>query len=177
MSETSVKQRTIGKAVSLTGVGLHTGKEVTITFKPAPENHGYSFTRIDLEGQPLVEADANYVVNTQRGTNLEKLGVKIQTSEHVLAALVGMEVDNCMMELDASEPPIMDGSSKYFVEAIEKAGIVDQEAEREEYVVKEVISYTDEETGSEITIIPSEDYQVTTMVDFGTKVLGTQNAS
>ncbi len=177
MTKCVVKQRTIGKEVSLTGVGLHTGKEVTITFKPAPENYGYAFIRVDLEGHPVIEADANYVVNTQRGTNLEKLGVKIQTSEHVLAALVGMEVDNCMIELNASEPPIMDGSSKFFVEAIEKAGIVEQEAAREEYIIKEVISYTDEESGSEITIIPSEEYQVTTMVDFGTKVLGTQNAS
>jgi len=108
---------------------------------------------------------------------LEKLGVKIQTSEHVLAALVGMEVDNCLMELNASEPPIMDGSSKYFVEAIQKAGIVEQDAPREEYIVKEVISYLDEESGSEITVIPADEYQVTTMVDFGTKVLGTQNAS
>lgn len=172
-----VKQRTIGKEVSLTGVGLHTGKEVTITFKPANENFGYAFVRVDLEGHPLIEADAQYVVNTQRGTNLEKRGVKIQTSEHVLAALVGMEVDNCIIELNASEPPIMDGSSKFFVEAIEKAGIVAQEAPREEYIVKEVISYTDEESGSEITIIPAEEYQVTAMVDFGTKVLGTQNAS
>jgi UDP-3-O-[3-hydroxymyristoyl] N-acetylglucosamine deacetylase/3-hydroxyacyl-[acyl-carrier-protein] dehydratase len=172
-----VKQRTIGKEVSLTGVGLHTGKEVTITFKPAPENYGYAFARVDLEGHPVIEADAQYVVNTQRGTNLEKRGVKIQTSEHVLAALVGMEVDNCIIELNASEPPIMDGSSKFFVEAIEKAGIVEQEAPREEYIVKEVISYTDEESGSEITIIPAEEYQVTAMVDFGTKVLGTQNAS
>ncbi len=177
MTKCVVKQRTIGKEISLTGVGLHTGKEVTITFKPAPENYGYAFVRVDLEGHPVIEADANYVVNTQRGTNLEKLGVKIQTSEHVLAALVGMEVDNCMIELNASEPPIMDGSSKFFVEAIEKAGIVEQEAAREEYIIKEVISYTDEESGSEITIIPSEEYQVTTMVDFGTKVLGTQNAS
>lgn len=177
MNDCSVKQRTIGKEVSLTGVGLHTGKEVTITFKPAPENYGYGFVRIDLEGHPLIEADAAYVVNTQRGTNLEKRGVKIQTSEHVLAALVGMQVDNCIIELNASEPPIMDGSSKYFVEAIEKAGIVEQEATREEYIVKEVISYTDEESGSEITIIPAEEYQVTAMVDFGTKVLGTQNAS
>ena len=170
-------QQTIGKETSLTGVGLHTGKQVTITFKPAPENYGYKFVRIDLEGSPVVEADANYVVNTQRGTNLEKKGVKIQTSEHVLAALVGMEVDNCVIELNASEPPIMDGSSKFFVEAIQEAGIVEQEEHREEYVVKEVISYTDEETGSEITVIPSDSYQVTTMVDFGTKVLGTQNAS
>ena len=177
MTERIAKQRTIGKDISLTGVGLHTGKEVTITFKPAPENHGYSFVRVDLEGSPVIEADANYVVNTQRGTNLEKLGVKIQTSEHVLAALVGMEVDNCIIELNASEPPIMDGSSKYFVEALEEAGIVEQDADRKEYVVKEVISFTDEETGSEITVIPSDEYQVTTMVDFGTKVLGTQNAS
>ncbi|GAB5399364.1 MAG: bifunctional UDP-3-O-[3-hydroxymyristoyl] N-acetylglucosamine deacetylase/3-hydroxyacyl-ACP dehydratase [Aureisphaera sp.] len=177
MTNCDAKQRTIQKEVSLTGVGLHTGKEVTITFKPAPENYGYAFVRVDLEGNPVIEADANYVVNTQRGTNLEKRGVKIQTSEHVLAALVGMQVDNCMIELNASEPPIMDGSSKFFVEAIEKAGIVEQEAPREEYVVNEVISYTDEETGSDITIIPSDEYQVTTMVDFGTKVLGTQNAS
>lgn len=171
------KQRTIKNEISLTGVGLHTGKEVTITFKPAPINYGYAFVRIDLEGHPVIEADANFVVNTQRGTNLEKLGVKIQTSEHVLAALVGMGIDNCMIELNASEPPIMDGSSKFFVKAIDKAGIVEQEGVREEFVVKEVISYLDEESGSEITIIPSDEYQVTTMVDFGTKVLGTQNAS
>lgn len=177
MNNSTVKQRTISKEVTLTGVGLHTGKEVKLTFKPAPENYGYAFVRIDLEGNPLIEADVNFVVNTQRGTNLEKKGVKIQTSEHVLAALVGMEVDNCLMELNASEPPIMDGSSKFFVEAIEKAGIVEQEAVREEYIVKEVISYTDEESGSEIIVMPSEEYQVTTMVDFGTKVLGTQNAS
>ncbi len=177
MTENVVKQRTIAKEISLTGVGLHTGKQVTITFKPAPENHGYKFIRTDLEGQPIIEADANYVVNTQRGTNLEKRGVKIQTSEHVLAALVGLEIDNCLIALDASEPPIMDGSSKFFVEAIEEAGILEQEAPREEYIVTEVISYLDEETGSEILIMPSDKYQVTTMVDFGTKVLGTQNAT
>ncbi len=171
------KQRTIKQEVKLTGVGLHTGKEVTLTFKPAPENHGYAFCRIDLEGNPIIEADANYVVNTQRGTNLEKNGVSIQTSEHVLAACVGLEIDNLLIELDASEPPIMDGSSKFFIEALEKAGIVEQEAEREEYIVKDVISYTDEESGSEIIVMPSDEYQVTTMVDFGTKVLGTQNAS
>lgn len=177
MSETGAKQRTIEKEVSLKGVGLHTGKNVTLTFKPAPENHGYAFVRADLEGTPTIEADANYVVNTQRGTNLEKLGVKIQTSEHVLAALVGMEVDNCIIELDASEPPIMDGSSKFFVEAIEKAGIKEQDAMREEYVVKDVISYSDPKTGSEIIVMPADEYQITTMVDFGTKILGTQNAT
>ncbi|MHA7059167.1 bifunctional UDP-3-O-[3-hydroxymyristoyl] N-acetylglucosamine deacetylase/3-hydroxyacyl-ACP dehydratase [Aquimarina sp. M1] len=171
------KQRTIQKEVKLTGVGLHTGKEVTLTFKPAPENHGYAFCRVDLEGSPIIEADANYVVNTQRGTNLEKNGVSIQTSEHVLAACVGLEIDNLLIELNASEPPIMDGSSKFFIKALEEAGVVVQEAERDEYIVKDVISYTDEESGSEIIVMPSDEYQVTTMVDFGTKVLGTQNAS
>ena len=172
-----VKQKTIQNEISLSGVGLHTGKEVKMTFKPAPINNGYTFVRVDLEGSPIIEADANYVVNTQRGTNLEKLGVKIQTSEHVLAAFVGCDVDNVIIELDASEPPIMDGSSKYFVEAIEKAGTVEQDAERKYYVVKEVISFTDESTGSEILLMPADDYQVTTMVDFGTKVVGTQNAT
>ncbi|MCL9769939.1 bifunctional UDP-3-O-[3-hydroxymyristoyl] N-acetylglucosamine deacetylase/3-hydroxyacyl-ACP dehydratase [Flavobacterium sp. HXWNR69] len=172
-----VKQKTIANEISLQGVGLHTGQEVTMTFKPAPVNNGYTFVRVDLEGQPIIEADANYVVNTQRGTNLEKRGVMIQTPEHVLAAVVGCDLDNIIIELNASELPIMDGSSKYFVEAIEKAGVVEQEAERKIYVVKEVISYLDEATGSEITVIPSEEYCVTAMVDFGTKVLGTQNAT
>src|SRR5690554_3996660 len=177
MSDMKAKQRTLKKEITLKGVGLHTGQEVTLTLKPAPVNHGYTFVRVDLEGSPVIEADANHVVNTQRGTNLEKLGVKIHTSEHVLSALVGMEVDNCILELNAPEPPIMDGSAKYFVEAIEKAGIVEQDAPREEYVVKEVISYRDEESGSEIIVMPCDEYQVTTMVDFGTKILGTQNAT
>lgn len=177
MVKTVVKQRTIAKEVTLKGVGLHTGENVTLKFVPAPENYGYAFKRVDLEGEPIIEADANYVVNTQRGTNLEKRGVKIQTSEHVLAALVGLEIDNVLIELDSPEPPIMDGSSKFFVEALENAGIVEQQAVRDEYVVKDVISYKDEATGSEITIIPSDSYQITTMVNFGTKVLGTQNAT
>lgn len=174
---TSGKQRTIKKKVTLKGVGLHTGEEVTMSFVPAKENHGYAFKRVDLEGEPTIEADAIYVVNTQRGTNLEKNGVKIQTSEHVLAALVGLDIDNVIIELDSPESPIMDGSSKFFVKALEEAGVLEQESEREEYVVKDVISYKDEATGSEITVIPSNRYQVTTMVDFGTKVLGTQNAN
>jgi UDP-3-O-[3-hydroxymyristoyl] N-acetylglucosamine deacetylase / 3-hydroxyacyl-[acyl-carrier-protein] dehydratase len=172
-----VKQKTIKTEISLTGVGLHTGKEVKMTFKPAPVNNGFTFVRVDLEGQPVIEADANYVVNTQRGTNLEKLGVQIQTPEHVLAALTGCDLDNVIIELNASELPIMDGSSKYFVEAIEKAGVEEQDAKRNVYVVKEVISFTDEATGSEILVMPSDSYCITTMVDFGTKILGTQNAT
>ena len=175
--ETMVKQKTIKKEISLTGVGLHTGKEVKMTFKPAPVNNGFTFVRVDLEGQPIIEADANYVVNTQRGTNLEKLGVKIQTPEHVLAALIGCDLDNVIIELNASELPIMDGSSKYFVEALEKAEFEEQNAKRNIYVVKEVISFTDEASGSEILIMPNDHYSVTAMVDFGTKILGTQNAT
>ena len=177
MTNLDIKQKTIAKEVTLSGVGLHTGKSVTMTFKPAPENYGYAFIRVDLEGEPVIEADANYVMNTQRGTNLEKQGVSINTSEHVLAALVGLQIDNCIIELNASEPPIMDGSSKYFIEILESAGFEEQDANVEEYVVKEIISFKDEKTGSEIMIMPSDTYQLTTMVDFGTNVLGTQNAS
>ena len=173
----SKKQKTIQNEVSLSGVGLHTGNEVKMTFKPAPENHGFAFKRVDLEGSPTIEAKAEYVVNTQRGTNLEKNGVLIQTSEHVLAAAVGLDIDNLIIEINASEPPIMDGSSKYFVKALEKAGIKELDAEIEEYIVKEIISHKDEISGSEIILMPSDEYQITTMVDFGTKILGTQNAT
>lgn len=175
--KTDIKQKTIQKKVSLQGVGLHTGNDVTLIFSPAPVNSGYSFKRMDLEGTPIIEAIASYVTNTQRGTRLEKNGVTIQTSEHVLAALVGMDIDNIVIEINASEPPIMDGSSKFFVEALEEAGIEEQDDFREEYVVTEVVSYIDEESGSEIVIMPAKEYQVTTMVDFGTKILGTQNAT
>jgi len=172
-----LKQHTILKPVSLKGVGIHTGQEVNLTFKPAKENQGYVFCRVDLPEKPLIEANINFVINTDRGTNLDKNGIKIRTSEHVLAALVGMGIDNILIELDAPEPPIMDGSSKYFVEALKKAGLKKQDVNREEYVVKEPISYYDEDSGSDITVIPSENYEVTAMVDFGTKILGTQNAT
>ena len=173
----SDKQKTLNEEISLSGIGLHTGKEVFVTLKPAKENTGFVFVRTDLEGHPQVEADVNFVTTTDRGTTLEKLGVKIHTCEHILAALVGMDVDNCFIEMNNAEPPIMDGSSKYFVEAIDKVGVKEQVLNREYLVVKEVLSYVDVVTGSEITIIPSETYEITTMVDFGTKVLGTQNAT
>ena len=152
-----VKQKTIKSEISLKGVGLHTGNEVKMTFKPAPINNGFTFIRIDLEGSPIIEADANYVVNTQRGTNLEKLGVKIQTPEHVLAAFIGCDLDNVIVELNASELPIMDGSAIHFVDAIEQVGTIEQEAARQFYTVKENISFVDETTGSEILLMPSED--------------------
>ena len=171
------KQQTILKSVSLKGVGIHSGNEVNLTFKPAEDNFGYAFCRMDMPDKPIIEADINYVVNTKRGTTLEKDGINIQTSEHVLAALVGLEIDNVLIELDSAEPPIMDGSSKFFVEALIKAGIKEQSEDRVEYIVKDVISYYDEDSGSDITVIPSKFYEVTTMVDFGTKILGTQNAT
>ena len=171
-----IKQKTLQKPISIEGVGLHTGEKVKMTLKPAPVNYGFKFVRVDLEGKPEIEASAQFVNKTERGTVLEKNGVQVHTTEHVLAALTGMDIDNCIIELDAAEPPIKDGSSKYFVGMIEQAGIEEQDAEREEFVIKKVISYVDPETGSELLIMPAEHYEVTAMVDFGTKVLGTQNA-
>jgi len=174
---TNDNQTTIKNSVSLKGVGIHTGKEVNLTFKPAPANNGYTFKRIDLKNKPIIEANIKYVFSTDRRTFLNKNNVIIQTCEHVLAALVGLEIDNVKIELDASEPPIMDGSSKYFVEALESVGKKELNEKRKEFVVRDIISYKDSKSGSEITIIPSSEYQITTMVDFGTKVLGTQNAT
>ncbi len=170
------KQKTIARPVSITDVGLHTGKKVTMRLVPAMPNQGIVFVRTDLEGKPEIEASAELVSDTMRGTTLEKNGVRINTVEHVLAAITGMDLDNVIIELNASEVPIMDGSAMPFVELIEKAGIVEQDAEREEYIVKENISYIDPESGSEMILMPAEKFQVTSMVDFGTKVLGTQNA-
>lgn len=173
----SEKQKTLKDSIYLSGIGLHTGKEVHLTMKPAKEDTGFVFVRTDLEGNPQIEADVNYVTTTERGTTLEKLGVKIHTCEHLLAALVGMDLDNVILEMDSAEPPILDGSSKFFVEAIEEVGVVEQEKEREYLVIKEVMNYLDSKTGSEITAIPSDCYEITTMVDFSTNVLGTQNAT
>jgi len=173
----SDKQKTLAGDCVLNGVGLHTGCKVNLTLKPAPVNTGFVFVRTDLEGMPHVEADANYVTNTERGTTIEKKGVEIHTTEHLLAALTGMDLDNVYIEIDNDEIPILDGSAKLFVEAIQKTGVVEQDKAREYFVIKEIITYTDPATGSEITAIPADHYQVTTMVDFGTKVLGTQNAS
>ena len=173
----SNKQTTIKSSVSLKGVGIHTGKDVKLSFKPADPDTGYVFKRLDLDGSPSIEALSKYVINTQRGTTLEKNGVKLKTIEHVLAALVGLEIDNVLIEINAEEPPIMDGSSKYFVDALENAGVLELDALRKEYIIKDIITYKDSKNGSEITIIPSDSYQITAMVDYETKVLGTQNAT
>ncbi len=172
-----IKQRTIKNPVSLTGVGLHTGKKVTITFNPAPEHHWFKFQRTDLEGQPIIEADADLVVDTSRGTTLEKNGVRVHTTEHVLAALMGLEIDNCLIQIDGPEMPIMDGSSIKFIEALEAAEIVEQEAEREYFELKENLTYEDPIKKVEMLAVAQETFRVTVMVDYNSEILGTQHAS
>lgn len=173
----SDKQRTIRKAVSVTGKGLHTGAPVTLTFNPAPENHWYKFQRTDVEGQPIIEADCDLVVDTSRGTTLEKNGVRVHTTEHVLASLVGLGIDNCLIQVSGPEMPIMDGSSLKFIEALESAEIVEQEAERDYFVLTENLTYEDPVKKVEMLAVPQDEFRVTVMVDYGSEVLGTQHAS
>lgn len=173
----SEKQRTLKSSVKLEGVGLHTGEKVTLEICPAPENHWYKFQRTDLEGQPIVVADANNVVSTDRGTTLEQNGAKVYTTEHVLAALYGMQVDNALIKISGPEMPIMDGSSWPFVEAIESVGYEEQNAERNYFELDENIPWEDVEKGIEILAVPDKEYRITVMVDYNSPVLGTQHAS
>ena len=145
MNQLTPKQTTLKQPLMLKGVGLHTGAEVSITFNPAPENHGYKFRRTDLPEQPIIEADCDLVTDTSRGTTLEKNGVKVCTVEHVLAALVGLEIDNALIDVTGPEMPILDGSSAPFVEALLANGIVDQDAEREYFEIPYNIHFTDEQ--------------------------------
>jgi UDP-3-O-[3-hydroxymyristoyl] N-acetylglucosamine deacetylase/3-hydroxyacyl-[acyl-carrier-protein] dehydratase len=170
------KQQTISKSVSVSGIGLHTGIEATMTFVPAPANHGYKFQRVDLPGQPIVEADVDYVVDLSRGTTLEKDGARINTVEHTLAALVGLQIDNVLIQLDGPEPPIMDGSSIKFVEALMSAGIEQQNAYRNYFEVPEYVHYKDEEKNIEIAALPLSDYRLTVMVDYNSKLINSQHA-
>ncbi len=173
----SVKQRTIKAAVTISGVGLHTGKQTNLTFRPAPENHGYKFQRVDLPGNPIINADVDNVVDTSRGTTLEQNGARIHTTEHVLAALVGMEIDNVLMEMDGPEMPIMDGSSMPFVKILEEVGAVDQDAERIYFELTETLTYEDPIKKVEMLAVPQNANRVTVMVDYNSEVLGTQHAS
>ena len=173
----SDKQRTIKQAVSISGVGLHTGEKVTLTFNPAPENHWYKFQRIDLDNKPTIDADADLVVDTSRGTTLEQNGARVHTTEHVLAALVGLKIDNCLIQVTGPEMPIMDGSSIKFMELLEQAGIVEQTAERDYFVLTQNLSYEDSVKKVEMLAVPQDDFRVTVMVDYGSEVLGTQHAS
>ncbi len=171
------KQKTIAKPISLKGTGLHTGVNVTVTFKPAPENHGIKFKRVDLPDQPEVEALVENVVDTERSTSLEKNGARITTVEHILSAAYGLGIDNLLIEIDAVETPILDGSAKYFVEAFQKAGIVEQNAEKEFFVIKNSITYTDEDKGIELMTFPDDDFSVHVMIDYKSAVLGHQYAT
>ena len=173
----SDKQRTIKGPVSISGVGLHTGAPVTLTFNPAEENHWYKFQRIDLDGKPIIEADADLVVDTSRGTTLEKNGAKVHTTEHVLAALMGLGIDNCLIQVTGPEMPIMDGSSLKFIEILENAGIVEQEAERDYFELTENLTFEDTVKKVEMLAVPQDEFRVTVMVDYGSEVLGTQHAS
>lgn len=172
-----IKQHTIKKSVTLSGVGLHTGVDVNMTFLPAKPNHGIKFQRVDLEGQPIVRADVDNVVDLSRGTTIEEGGARINTVEHTLAALVGMEIDNILIQLDGPEPPIMDGSSIKFVDILKEAGSEEQNALRDFCEVHESVFYRDAEREVEIAALPLDDYRVTVMIDYKSPVLGSQHAS
>ena len=171
------KQHTIKRKISVTGAGLHTRQCGTLTFNPAPVNTGIRFRRIDLENRPIIEADVDNVIDTARGTTLGKGGVKLYTVEHVLASLRGMGVDNVLIDIDVEEMPIMDGSGKEFVKAIKEAGIVEQNAPRDYYVIKEPISYRNEVLGIELSVEPCDTFQVDVTVKYNTRVLDKQSAS
>ena len=172
-----IRQTTLRSAVSISGIGLHTGASVTLTFKPAPENHGYKFCRIDLPGAPIVEADVDNVSDTERGTTISKNGARVSTIEHVLAALAGLEIDNVLMEIDGPETPILDGSSRPFMDIILKAGIEEQKEERLYYSLSENISYEDPSRKTEMLAVPSDDFRITVMVDYNSDLIGTQHAT
>ena len=173
----SEKQCTIQSSVSFIGVGLHTGEKVNLEICPAPGNHGYKFQRIDLEGQPIIPADVDLVVSTERGTTLEHKGARVYTTEHVLAALVGCGIDNALIKLDAPEIPIMDGSALPYVKAINEVGIQEQTAERIYFELEENIPWEDLEKQIEFLAIPDKVYRLTVMVDYNSPILGTQHAS
>ena len=171
------KHKTLKSSFTVEGVGLHTGKQTTMTVHPSEPDSWYNFKRVDIEGSELIRADVDNVISTRRGTSLGVGNSEVHTTEHVLAALMGMGVDNALIELDGPEIPILDGSSKFFVEAIEKAGIVEQDIEKEYFILKENITFEDPEREVEMLAVPSPDYRITVMVDYRSPLLGTQHAS
>ncbi len=172
-----MNQHTIASLAAIKGIGLHTGHEVTMTFHPADAGHGIAFKRIDLEGKPNIKADVNFVTSTLRGTTLSQSGAQVSTVEHVLSALLGLSIDNVLIEIDGPEVPILDGSAIEFVKVLKAAGLKKQDEPREYLEITEPISYFDDVTGTELLALPSEQFQVTTMIDFNSKVLGQQYAS
>ena len=171
------KQKTLGGSFSLCGKGLHTGLNLTVTFNPAPENHGYKIQRIDLDGMPIIEAIAENVVDTSRGTVVAKGDARCSTIEHGMAALYAMGIDNCLIQVNGPEFPILDGSSKYYVENIRRVGIDVQNAPKDFYVIKKKIEFRDEETGSSIIILPDEQFSITAMISFESQFINSQFAT
>ena len=167
---------TIKKPVSMTGVGLHTGVTTTMTFKPAPENYGIRFRRTDLEGSPEIPADVDHVVEVARGTTIALGNAKVYTTEHVLAAIVGLQIDNIVIELTNVEPPIADGSARPFVDMLLEAGIEEQEAAKDYLIIDQVVHYQNPEKGVEIVALPTDDYRVTVMIDYNNPALGSQHS-
>lgn len=176
-STSAQNQQTLKGEVTLKGVGLHTGQNVTMTIKPANPGFGLRFQRVDLPEKPIIKADVDYVVDTSRGTTLELNGVRISTVEHTLAALIGLEIDNALIELDGSEVPILDGSSYEVIKAIEAVGVQEQEAKRIVYTIDTNIHYYDPVKNVDMLAVPSNEYQITTLIDFNSPVLGTQHAT
>ncbi|NMC41471.1 MAG: bifunctional UDP-3-O-[3-hydroxymyristoyl] N-acetylglucosamine deacetylase/3-hydroxyacyl-ACP dehydratase [Bacteroidales bacterium] len=172
----SEKQRTLAREVTLSGKGLHTGINVTITFKPAPANNGYKFIRSDLPGQPVIDALAEYVTEASRGTTLSHNGASVSTIEHVLAALSGLKIDNAFIELNGPEAPIMGGSSQKFVEAIKEAGIVELKEDRNYFQVRQKIVFSDEEHGVDLIVYPDDHFSINVLIDYNSRILGNQYA-
>jgi UDP-3-O-[3-hydroxymyristoyl] N-acetylglucosamine deacetylase / 3-hydroxyacyl-[acyl-carrier-protein] dehydratase len=170
-------QQTIKSEITISGAGIHTGQSVTMRLKPADPNTGIIFQRVDLEGKPLVKADVDNVIETNRSTTLEQNGARVSTIEHLLASLVGMQVDNVLIEIDGEEIPILDGSAEPFVEALEKAGTVKQDARKIFYGIEHNITFVDEEKKVEMVALPYNEYRINTLIDFNSPVLGTQHAA
>ena len=171
------KQHTLSQSISISGTGLHTGILVDMTLHPANPGFGIQFQRVDLPNQPVIKADCDLVTDTSRGTTLQVGDAKVSTVEHILAALVGLGVDNLLIELNGPEIPIMDGSSTPFIEAIEKVGVLEQDAAKAWYSIDENIFHYDEDKRVEMVALPALDYQITTLIDFNSPVLGTQHAA
>jgi UDP-3-O-[3-hydroxymyristoyl] N-acetylglucosamine deacetylase/3-hydroxyacyl-[acyl-carrier-protein] dehydratase len=170
-------QHTLQDEISISGAGIHTGQSVTMHIKPAPPNTGITFQRVDLAAKPFVKADVDFVVETNRSTTLENNGARVSTIEHLMAAMVGMQVDNALIEIDGEEVPILDGSAQPFVEALEKAGLQQQNAAKIYYNIEHNITFTDEEKKVEMVALPYNEYRINTLIDFNSPVLGTQHAA
>ena len=168
-------QRTINEEGNLEGIGLHTGKKSKLKFIPAIINHGIKFQRIDLDGMPIIDADVDNVIAVERGTTIKQNDATVSTVEHLLAAIVGLQIDNILVQIDGEEIPILDGSSKYFIDCLEKCGLKTQDAARKYIEISEKITYNDEENNVELSIYPHNDYRITSMVDYNSEILGSQH--